>query len=155
MMAGRDVDLISDLTTPLRARFETSRQLVEHLAGIRTMRQGDLSAVAGLTRAAARDSALVAVLGHLDPVSLRILAEAHPRGLSVPAFALLLDTPTWLDAEGDDHCAATARVLTAAGWRVVVVRHGARTADAWQSLLRARSGVAARSGVSESLGADR
>jgi uncharacterized protein (DUF58 family) len=147
MMAGRVVDLISDLGSPVRARFDTSGRLVEHLAGIRTAPQSDLSAVAGITRAAARDSAVVAVVGRLDPVSLRILADAHPRGLSVPAFALLLDTSTWRNAEQatDDHCAATARVLSAAGWRVVVVRQGARTSDAWLSLLRARSAGAAPS----------
>ncbi len=145
MMAGRGVDLISDLTSPVRARFDTSGRLVDHLAGLRVARQTDLSAIAGITRAAARDSALVAVVGRLDPVSLRILAEAHPRGLSVPAFALVLDTASWLNAAPltDDNCAATARVLTAAGWRVIVVRQGMRISDAWLSLLRTRSAGAA------------
>jgi uncharacterized protein (DUF58 family) len=146
MTAGRKVDLISELTPPARTRFDSAAALIDHLATVHTLRQDDLSNVAGLVRAAARDSALIAVLGRLDPVSLRVLAEAHPRGLSVPAFALLLDIGSW-SGSVDDHCAATARVLSAAGWRVAVVHCGDRTADVWRLLLRARSGDRVSVGV--------
>jgi uncharacterized protein (DUF58 family) len=139
MGAGRKVDLISDLATPARTAFDSPPRLVEHLAVVRTGSQDDLVPVAGLTRAAARDSALIAVLGALDPISLRLLAEAHPRGSSIPAFAVLLDTASWSGTD-DQHCYATARVLSAAGWRVAVARQGDRTGDVWQLLLRARSG---------------
>ncbi|MCU1659363.1 MAG: Conserved repeat protein [Pseudonocardiales bacterium] len=142
LLAGRGVGLISDLVSGERMYLDGAPRLSDHLAGVRAVPQPDLSPIAELARTAARDSALVAVLGRLDPTSLRVLADAHPRGSSIPAFALLLDTATWRDPSGagDGGCAATARVLSAAGWRVVVVRHGDTTAGAWQSLLRSRSG---------------
>lgn len=155
MIAGRDVGLIVDLSTPTRLHLGVPGRLADHLAEVRPAQSSDLSAVAGLARSAARDSALVAVLGQLDATSLRVLADAHPRGAAIPAFALLLDVQTWLDlppdaaaanstVSGISHpCEAAARVLRAAGWSVVVVRRGDRTADAWQGLLRSRRGGAA------------
>jgi hypothetical protein len=92
----------------------------------------------GQIRTAARDSSLVAVLGHLDPATLRTLADAHPRGRSSPAFALLLDVETWRDPEIEGppaEVAAAASVLRNAGWRVTVVRCGDTTPQAWQVLL--------------------
>jgi hypothetical protein len=90
-------------------------------------------------RSAARDSSLIAVIGRLDPATLRTLADAHPRGRSSPAFALLLDVDTWRDADPDGlrrtEASPGAAVLRNAGWRVTVVRHGESTAEAWQVLL--------------------
>lgn len=152
MIAGRDVGLIHDVATPERLYLGEPGRLADHLAGVRATQSAELSAVAGLARSAARDSALVAVLGLLDPTSLRILAEAHPRGAAIPAFALLLDTQTWLvppydgsSADGvSPACDAAARVLRAAGWSVVIVRCGDTAPAAWQSLLQARQGGAPR-----------
>jgi hypothetical protein len=129
----------------------TPGRLGDRLAMVRAAQLGDLSSVAGLARSAARDSALVAVLGLLDSTSLRVLADAHPRGAAIPAFALLLDTQTWLTppAEGvaagsiSAPCDTAARVLRAAGWSVVVVACGETTPAAWQNLLRAGKGGAA------------
>lgn len=150
MIAGRDVGLIDDLGTPERLHLGQSGRLADHLAEIRPAQVGDLASVAGLARSAARNSALVAVLGLLDPTSLRVLADAHPRGAAIPAFALLLDTQTWLapPSRGPTNiagnpCDTAARVLRAGGWRVVIVRCGDTTAGAWQSLLRARQGESA------------
>jgi uncharacterized protein (DUF58 family) len=149
--ASRDVDLLADLDDPRRITYGTTRDLVAHLAEVRPARRADLTPIAGLVRAAARDSALIAVLGRLDPVSLRALADAHPHGSSVPALAILLDTATWASGAPDpaseagdrpaasEHCAATGRVLTAAGWRVVIVRRGDSIADTWRLLVRGRS----------------
>ena len=151
MIAGRDVGLIDDLGTPERMHLGEPGRLADHLAAIHPARTPDLSAVAGLAHSAARDSALVAVLGLLDPTSLRVLAEAHPRGAAIPAFAMLLDTATWLVAADtapasgvSAPCATAARVLRAAGWSVVIVSRGDATALAWQHLLRSRQGAAPR-----------
>jgi uncharacterized protein (DUF58 family) len=152
LFAGREVGLIDDLARPERQYVADAGRLGDHLAELRSEPAADLSSLAGLARSAARDSALVAVLGLLDATSLRILADAHPRGAAIPAFALLLDVQTWLPppASGvparavDQTCEATARVLRGAGWSVVVVRCGDTTPVAWQSLLRSRSGGAAR-----------
>ena len=98
-----------------------------HLAGVRELPQPDLTPLAATMRTAARDSALIAVLGRLDPASLRTLADAHPRGRSSPAFALLLDVETWRDPEaaaGASTPRSAAEVLRNAGWRVTTVRCG-------------------------------
>jgi uncharacterized protein (DUF58 family) len=148
MLAGREVSLISEFTSGERIHLDGPARLNDHLAAIGAAPQHDLGGVGGLLRMAARDSALIAVLGELDPTSLRSLADAHPRGASIPAFALLLDVATWRDpatAIGGE-CDAAARVLSAAGWRTVVVRRGDTTPQAWQSLLRVRSGGSAAVG---------
>jgi len=151
MIASRDVGLIDDLAAPERLHLGQPGRLADHLAGIHAAQGRDLSSVAGLARSAARDSALVAVLGLLDPTSLRVLADAHPRGAAIPAYALLLDTQTWLappsggaaDNAVSPGCDTAARVLRAAGWSVVIVRCGDTTAAAWQNLLGNRQGGAA------------
>jgi uncharacterized protein (DUF58 family) len=151
MITGRDVGLIDDLSAPNRLHLGTPGRLADHLAIVRAAQSGDLSSVAGLVRSAARDSALVAVLGLLDSTSLRVLADAHPRGAAVPAFALLLDTQTWLSppvagaaaVAVSAPCDTAARVLRAAGWNVVVVGCGETTPSVWQNLLRAGKGGAA------------
>jgi uncharacterized protein (DUF58 family) len=151
MIAGREVGLIDDLAAPHRTYLGSPGRLGDHLATVRSAQSADLSSVAGLARSAARDSALVAVLGLLDSTSLRVLADAHPRGAAIPAFALLLDTATWLSppvqgtvaAPVSDPCDTAARVLRAAGWSVVVVGCGETTPAAWQNLLRAGKGGAA------------
>jgi len=93
----------------------------------------------------------VAVLGRLEPVTLRTLADAHPRGRSAPALAMLLDVDTWRDPElpaGGRAVNAAAEVLRNAGWRVTVVRCGDPTALAWQLLLAgSASGVRAPAAV--------
>jgi uncharacterized protein (DUF58 family) len=149
LMAGRELGLLSDLTEVDRLRPGTTERLADYLAGVRPTARPDLSPLAGPLRTAARDSALVAILGRLDPTSLRILADAHPRGSAAPAFALLLDTATWaadLEPDSSQACAASARVLRGAGWRVTVVRRGETIRVAWQALLHAGNG--ARSGGS-------
>lgn len=143
LMAGREVGLVSDIGDPHRLRPPDPVRLAEYLGGVTASRYADLSPLAGLARGAGRDSALVAVLGSLDPASLRMLADIHPRGSSIPAFALLLDTATWREPDLPrlhSEAEASARVLRAAGWRVVVVRRGDTTAGAWQLLLRSRAG---------------
>ncbi len=150
LISGRDVGLIDDLGAPERRYLGDPGRLSDHLADLRASPVADLGPLAGLARSAARDSALIAVLGRLDPTSLRILADAHPRGAAIPAFALLLDTPSWLAPPepgaplSPPSCAAEARVLRAAGWNVVIARRGDTTAATWQSLLRTRLGGSPR-----------
>jgi uncharacterized protein (DUF58 family) len=137
MLAGREVSLLSDPSAD-RLRFADRGQLATHLADAAPLGHYDLTPMAGPLRTAARDSALVAVLGRLDPVTLRTLADAHPRGRSAPALALVLDVETWADpglpAEGRPVEAAAA-VLRSAGWRAVVVRCGDTVAQSWRVLM--------------------
>lgn len=157
LAGGRDVALVCDLSDPQRLRPGTAARLADHLAAVEASEYPDLTPLSGVVRAAARDSALVAVLGSLDPASLRLLADARPRGGSVPAFALLLDVAAWDGPEGaapvpgpdspggatDPHAAAA--VLRAAGWRVVVVGPDDSVAGAWRTLLRSAGGTSAPS----------
>lgn len=138
---GRDVGVIDDPGRPERLRFIGQDHLATHLACVRETHNPDLSPIAGILRAAARESALVAILGRLDPPALRLLADAHPRGTSSPALAIMLDVDTWSSAEsgptstnGTDTESAAA-VLRNAGWRAAVVRRGMTTAEVWQILL--------------------
>lgn len=140
--SGRDVGLIAD--RPERVRFADPGHLAGHLASVREVPGADLTPLAPVIRSAARESALFAVLGKLHAPALRLLADSHPRGRSSPAFALLLDAPTWADPsrrerrdadQGETTADASAAVLRNAGWRVAVVRQGMSTAEAWQLLL--------------------
>lgn len=163
MRSGREVGLIGDPGQTDRLRFSDPGSLAEHLACVRTNRHHDLSALAGPLRTAARDSSVIAVLGRLTPVDLRMLADAHPRARSAPALALLLDVDSWAEPLPAPHEApvpgvapdpevpsaggaasgepATAEVekeamlLRNAGWRVAVVRRGMPTAQVWRLLL--------------------
>jgi uncharacterized protein (DUF58 family) len=144
LLAGRDVTLIDDQRgADERHQFDNAARLGEYLATVRPTGVTDLTHQAEVLRAAARESAVIAVVGALEPSSLRTLAEAHPRSSGIPAFALLLDVDSW---RTDDEpsttaasCGAAARVLENAGWHVVIVRGGDGIADVWLRLLRGGS----------------
>ncbi|HKC29081.1 MAG TPA: DUF58 domain-containing protein [Jatrophihabitans sp.] len=133
---GREVSLIGDPVAE-RLRMADRSSMASHLAAVRELAHADLTPLAGAIRTAAREASLVAVVGHLDPASLRTLADAHPRGRATPAFAIMLDVNTWRDPEsgGSTELDAAAAVLRSAGWRVTRVRNGDATALAWQVLL--------------------
>lgn len=101
--------------------------------------------VRSLVRAATRDSVVVAVLGRMDGHSLEAFADAHPRGWSASAYAILLDVDTWAGdpASAPGHgCEAAATVLRSAGWRVTVARRGDAMPMLWRVLVaRAASGM--------------
>ena len=90
---------------------------------------------------------MIAVLGEVDPVTLDVLSQVHPRGTSRTAIALLLDVMTWSlgivpEARGLDgapqaspRCAAAANVLRSAGWKTAVVRCGDSIADTWAAVI--------------------
>jgi uncharacterized protein (DUF58 family) len=139
MLAGRQVGLVDDAGGDTRVHFDNAARLSDQLATVAASPRTDLAQVAAVLRASARDSAVVAIVGRLDAVSLRTLAEAHPRGSSVPAFALLLDIDTWRfpdrAARDDTDVAAAARVLRGSGWRVAIVRREHTVSAAWDELL--------------------
>jgi len=136
LVRGRELTLLGDPAED-RLRLANGTVLSNHLASARTLGYSDLSVLAGSIRSAVRDSSLVAVLGKLDPNSLRMLADAHPRGRSSPAFAILLDVDTWRDPEAPANPSvdASGAVLRNAGWRVTTIRQGETTALAWELLL--------------------
>jgi hypothetical protein len=161
LRAGREVGLVSEAGVGDRAaRFGDATALARHLALVRPQRHYSLATLATPIRVAARDSALIAVLGRLDPDDLRLLADAQPRARTAPALALLLDVDSWdtplpeygepdgtefpapgpaladvpATAESTSPVHASAALLRNAGWRVAVVRRGMATGQAWRLL---------------------
>lgn len=138
LAAGRAVELISDVDAVRPLASHSTLAFVEHLAGVRGSRNASLAPARSVLASTARESALIAVLGDVDPISLQVLAECHPRGSVTPAVALLLDTATWAGnpvSGPDSRCHNAARALRAAGWRVRVVPHGTSIAEAWRDTL--------------------
>ena len=148
MRTGREVGLITDPDQRERLRFSGASHLAIHLAGVRESGRRSLVPLAGLIRTATRESALIAILGRLDPEDIQLLADAQPRGGPATAFALVLDIDSWLGAhrEPDRRSPAdtTAAVLRASGWRVTVVTRGMSNAHAF-SVLMAANGLGAGS----------
>ncbi len=144
ILNGRDVSLLYDLTAPSPVPLIHSGQVGDHLATVRASSRPTLEPLEGLLVAMARESTIIAVLGALDPRSLRLLAGVHPRATSSTALAVLLDTATW--AKGPDappsrldapvHTAA--RVLRAAGWQIVVAGCSDSVAEALQTVVAKR-----------------
>jgi uncharacterized protein (DUF58 family) len=136
IVRGREINIISDPATE-RLRLADTGRLASHLAAVRDLPFPDLTPLAASVRSAVRESSCIAVLGRLDGTSLRMLADAHPRGRSSPASALLLDAETWRDPElpASPEVKSAAVVLRNAGWRVAIARCGDTTPQAWQTLL--------------------
>ncbi|HEU5006540.1 MAG TPA: DUF58 domain-containing protein [Jatrophihabitantaceae bacterium] len=140
LAAGRAVELVSDVDAVRPLASHSTLAFVEHLAGVRGSRNASLAPARSVLASTARESALIAVLGDVDPISLQVLAECHPRGSVTPAVALLIDTGTWAGSPAsgpDSRCQNAARALRAAGWRVRVIAHGTGIAEAWRDTLAA------------------
>jgi uncharacterized protein (DUF58 family) len=114
-----------------------AESLLERLAVIRASRGTDLDRGLAALRSSNRGQ-VIAVVGALSATQARLLAASH-HGTS-PAMALVLDGPHWAadrtgDQSGDrEPGPAAAGILTAAGWRVVVVTGRTPLADAWRDL---------------------
>lgn len=100
--------------------------------------------VGDLQPAAVRASGLVvAVLGDLDPTAAHLLVASRSR--SSRGVALLLATGEWDPAQGPVHpTAASAALLTAGGWRVVVIHPGDDLSAVWRLACRAEAFHAGR-----------
>jgi uncharacterized protein (DUF58 family) len=144
IVAGRDVWLIPDPGLPTRLPMAETAQVADHLATAEASPRKNLDALDGLLGPLTRESTMIAVLGELDPRSLRLLAGVHPRGTSSTALALLLDTASWAKGPSlrksppDPHVTNAAHVLRAAGWQTAVVRCGDGVAMSLQTLMSQR-----------------
>lgn len=140
LVAGRKLTL-ADATGNERVPFGDVTRLRRHLADIAENGRTELQAAARQIRSAAHDSTVIAVLGRLDASSLHAVAEAHARGRSSPAYALLLDVDSWADPDRalqhgpPAELARSAEVLRSAGWRTTIVRCGDTTAKVWELLM--------------------
>jgi uncharacterized protein (DUF58 family) len=129
--AGRATTLVAgELTLP------TAATMLDHLALLAPSPAPDLVGVLEPMRRADRDSAVVAVLGQLDPESLLALSRLRAGGSRSGAFAILLDTPTWQhDGQTDPELPAAASTLRAGGWVVVQATAADTIRGAWSALL--------------------
>jgi uncharacterized protein (DUF58 family) len=172
LRAGRDVAVLDDPLAAERTRYGNAIRFIDHLAALQAQQKATLAGLAAPVRTATRDSVVVAVLGRLDGRSLQALADAHPRGWSAPAYALLLDVDSWAaaspgpDMDGDAPdtdtpgtdlwvaeaaaanrpsaaCEAGAALLREAGWRVAVATRADPIPVAWRVLTRSTDLLAA------------
>jgi uncharacterized protein (DUF58 family) len=72
----------------------------------------------------------LAVIGELDPAEAAALAASRGRGTTGMAF--VLRAGEWADRPGQVQDPVAARILSAAGWRVVVLGRGDDLAAAWR-----------------------
>ncbi|MEO6886609.1 MAG: DUF58 domain-containing protein [Jatrophihabitantaceae bacterium] len=149
LLAHRGVELISDPTAAEALPVTDPTQLREHLAGVRAVRQSDYAGAGAVIARVARESALIAVLGATDAITLRVLTESFHRSASGSAFALVLDTDAWaaIPDSGEtpvieaSPAQLTAQTLRTAGWQAVVVRPTDSVAAVWATLVRSRAGI--------------
>ncbi len=106
--------------------------LLDMLAVVSPSREASLApGASGLARAGGQ---LIAVAGRMSREDAHQLAAAR-RG-NAPAMALLLAVSAWTSEGAGEDTAATAEILSAAGWRVAVVTASTPLAAAWQQLHR-------------------
>lgn len=147
IVLGREIGIVDDLGKPTRLPLFDATQVADRMAVARPSSRRTLEPLRGVLGPLARESTLVAVLGDLDPASLRVLAAVHPRGTSSTAYAVLLNTESWaravphseLTPSRPDRAQNSARVLRAAGWQVVVAHRGDAVAQVLQRTLAPRT----------------
>jgi uncharacterized protein (DUF58 family) len=135
----REVTLVIGDASARHTGTDTSAVL-DTLAGVTADAEPDLAPVIDGLRDVGHEAMIVAIVGHLDPVSLRTLTLAHPRSVATPALAIIVDAASWDDPEAvDPSWASAAATLRAAGWTVVGARRGDTTAAVWGALISQRS----------------
>jgi len=107
-----------------------SDTLLDVLAVITPSREASLES--GISALASASGQLIAVAGRLSADDAAQLAAAR-RG-KAPAMALLFAVSAWTSGGTSQDPARSAEILSAAGWRVVVVTAGMPLAAAWQQL---------------------
>jgi uncharacterized protein (DUF58 family) len=139
--AGYTVDLITDAGTRLAGTAladagDQEGALLDALAAIEPTGVVTMQSPSKLGNA---DGLIVAVLGSLSVDEAEALIRAHHRGGS--SVAVLIDVVTWRSAKSaravlDHDVNAAAEVFRAAGWRVVLARHGDSLPDVWPAAAR-------------------
>jgi uncharacterized protein (DUF58 family) len=114
----------------IATRGTFSDTLLDMLAVITPSRDASLGA--GTSALASAGGQMIAVAGRLSADDAAQLAAAR-RG-NAPAMALLLAVSAWTSGGTYQDAARAAEILSAAGWRVVVVTAGMPLPSAWQQL---------------------
>jgi uncharacterized protein (DUF58 family) len=114
----------------IATRGTFSDTLLDTLAAVTPSRDASLGG--GASAFASAGGQLIAVAGRLSADDAAQLAAAR-RG-NAPAMALLLAVSAWTSGGTCQDAARAAEILSAAGWRVVVVTANMPLPSAWQQL---------------------
>jgi uncharacterized protein (DUF58 family) len=160
LRTGRETSLVAG-SSASRFPATAGAELLDQLAMLAPSTRPDLGPAIEALRGAIRESTVIAVLGHLDPQSVRMLSQLHPRGSSGTALAIALDTASWTAAGAatmpgpvqpgpalgdappaveDPTWLESVAVLRACGWWVTAARSGDSVASVWAALLQQRLG---------------
>ena len=140
--AGRNTTFVTG-SQSIQPLGPGSTAILDQLVSLAPSGDSDLASSLGPLQAAARESSIIAVLGELDPESIRILSRLRPRGSQSSAFAVLLDVASWAQPALTPTSEPTgADILRSAGWWVVIARPEDSLGRVWSTLL---SGAESRS----------
>ena len=114
----------------IATRGTFSDTLLDTLAAVTPSRDAGLGV--GTSALASAGGQLIAITGRLSADDAAQLAAAR-RG-NAPAMALLLAVSAWTSGGTCQDAARATEILSAAGWRVVVVTAGMPLPSAWQQL---------------------
>lgn len=102
--------------------------LLDNLAGCSPSRSSTLAPGLASLRHGGGEGLVVAIVAALERADVEDMIRARGRG--VTSVALLVDTATWRG--GRPRGSDLARLLAAAGWRVVTAERGADLAEVWR-----------------------
>lgn len=107
--------------------------MLDTLATCAVSRSGSLRPGLATIRQGGGEGLLVAVVA--DPDLDAVEAMIRARGSGVTAVALIVDAGSWSGRGGDTATVhRAARLLTIAGWRVAIARHGSDVAALWHEV---------------------
>jgi len=140
--AGRDTCLIAG-SALIRPSGAQDTVIEDELAVLPPGADRELLGSIEIARADARESAMVAVLGAVDAESLSAFSDLRARVSRSAAYAVLVDTTSWLGRRvGPSSFLETGQAvaaLRAAGWWVAAARQGETNATVWARVLEQAS----------------
>ncbi|HVF20231.1 MAG TPA: DUF58 domain-containing protein [Mycobacteriales bacterium] len=148
--SGYALRFVTDAGTDLQTVGGTSSEtmLLDQLAVVEPSRTGSIARAAGRLHRGGGEGLVVAVLGTLD--ADEALSVGRLRHSASSCVAVLVDTTSWTtlgvraQAESAAAMDASASLLRAGGWRVLVASHGTTLASLWpQASRRGQRGVGA------------
>ncbi len=152
--AGYSIRLLGEAGIDLAAKAggNAGPVMLDQLASVTQTGEQSLAPVVEALRRNTGEGLVVAVLGCLDFDDAYLLSRA--RGGSTLGIAILIDSASWVGlperhrAEAEREYIASARLLSASGWRVLEAHHGTSLPALWsQAPIRPNERAQARAGA--------